>query len=979
MRLSTAWIVGAVLTVLTAFPVCVLAQGTTVTDTESNGRQRTPRNNGRVVRDSDGIPHIAARTEREVLYLQGFTHAQDRLFQMDVTRRQAEGTLGELLGAGALPSDVQLRTFGLRRAAERSLPILSQGVRDALRAYADGVNDYVARHALPPEYAALEITTFRPWAPVDSLSIVRLISFGLSFELTDLDRTTLLAQYQAAGAAQGFDGAALFFEDVSRLAPFDNAATVPDASGSRSSRGLANSLGNVAQDSTSVMNLAAPSPAMNDTVLMGLARDYLAHLRSLPSVQAAMRTPDDERGSNEFVIAGQHSRTGRPILANDPHLELTAPAIFYQNEIRTPSFSAIGGSLPGVPFIIIGNTEHFAWGVTTHRMDVTDVYQERIVSDPSSPSGLSTMYQGNLEPVQALPQVFRANTLGDGVQNNVVTVPSGGAIPTAVLIVPRRNHGPIIVFNQAAGTAISVQYAGFSGTREMQAFRSINRARNLPQFTAALQSFDVGSQNFIYGDKEGNIAYFATGEMPLREDLEDGDPVGLPPFLIRDGQGGNEWLPAQDNDPNRALPFAILPFSEMPQLINPRRGFIVNSNNDPIGNSRDNNVLNVRRPNGGIRYIGSGYGFDLGIRAGRIEQLLASFLASGRKLGVQDLQRIQSDVVMGDATFFVPFIVRALGNAQRPGAPGELTSFASDSRIVQAVARLAVWDRSTPTGIVEGFDASDQNGKRAQPQEREIANSVAATIYSVWRNQIVNQTLSATLSRQRLALPAPRDIQLTALKNLFDSFPRRSGVGVSGIDFFEVPGVAHAADRRDIVILRSVSSALDLLASPAFADAFNFSTDQSDYRWGRLHRVVLAHPLGGPFNIPPAGGAFPQPLPNLPGIPTDGGLHTVDLGNHQITRDNSNGFMFAGGPVLRYVASIESDGIESVSSLPGGESGVPGSQFYLKLLGRWLTNETFTLRTDLVDVPDNSDDGDDDRDHDRNDDRDGQRDGVHPR
>jgi penicillin amidase len=915
-----------------------------------------------VVRDKDGIPHIAATTEREMLYLQGFTHAQDRLFQMDFTRRQADGTLAELLGAGALASDVQLRTFGLRRAAERSLAILSQDVRDALSAYADGVNDYVARNPLPPEYATLEITTFRPWAPADSLSIIRLISFGLSFELTDLDRTTLLAQYQAAGAAQGFDGAALFFEDVSRLAPFDPAATVPDASASRSSRRVADPVGNVDQASASVMNLVAASPAMNDAALMGLARDYLAHLRSLPFVQAALRSPDDERGSNEFVISGKHSRTGGPILANDPHLELTAPAIFYQNEIRTPSFSAIGGSLPGVPFVIIGNTGRFAWGVTTHRMDVTDVYQERIMSDPNSPSGLSTMYQGTLEPVQALPQAFRTNTLGDGVQNNVVTVPPGGTIPAVVLIVPRRNQGPIITFNLAAGTAISVQYAGFSGTREMQAFRSINRARTLSQFTAALQSFDVGSQNFIYADKGGDIAYFATGEMPLREDLENGAPVGLPPFLIRDGQGGNEWLPAQDSDPNRALPFAILPFSEMPQLVNPRRGFIVNANNDPSGNSRDNNVLNVRRPGGGIRYLGSGYGFDLGIRAGRIEQLLASFLASGRKLGVQDLQRVQSDVVMGDATFFVPFIVRALGNALRPGAPGELTSLARDPRIVQAVARMAVWDRSTPTGIVEGFDASDQNGTRAQPQAREIANSVAATIYAVWRNQIVNQILSATLTRHGLMVPGPRDIQLTAVKNLFDNFPERSGVGVSGIDFFEVPGVARAADRRDIVLLRSVSLALDALASPDFADAYNGSTNQSDYRWGRLHRLVLAHPLGGPFNTPSANGAFPRPLPDLPGIPTDGGLHTVDLGNHQFNRNNSNGFMFAAGPSLRYVATIGSDGIESVSSLPGGQSAVPGSPFYLNLLRGWLTNEAFPLRTDVVDVPHNRDDDDEDRD-----------------
>ena len=965
LKQSKGWIVSAVLIVVTTLPVCVLAQDTTVRDTESDGRQRNSRNNGRVVRDNDGIPHIAASTEREVIYLQGFTHAQDRLFQMDFTRRQADGTLAELLGAGALASDVQLRTFGLRRAAERSLSVLSQNVRNALSAYADGVNDYVAHNSLPPEYAALEITTFRPWAPVDSLSIIKLISFGLSFELTDLDRTTLLAQYQAAGAAQGFDGAALFFEDVNRLAPFNNAATVPDASASGASSVVTNLVENFAQASTSVMNLAAASRAMNDAVLMGLAGDYLAQLRSLPFVQSALKNPDDDRGSNEFVISAQRSRTGGPILANDPHLALTAPAIFYENEIRTPSFSAIGGSLPGVPFVIIGNTERFAWGVTTHFMDVTDVYQEQIVPDPNSPSGLSTMYQGNVEPVQALPQVFRANTLGDGVQNNVVTVPPGGAIPAAVMIVPRRNQGPIITFNQAAGTAISVQYAGFSGTREMQAFRGINRAGNLNQFTAALQSFDVGSQNFTYADKEGNIAYFAAGEMPLREDLENGAPVGLPPFLIRDGQGGNEWLPAQGNDPNRALPFAILPFSEMPQLINPPRGFIVNSNNDPTGNSRDNNALNVLRPGGGIRYIGSGYNFDLGIRAGRIEQLLASFLASGQKLGVQDLQRIQSDVVMGDANFFVPFIVRALDNARRPGASGELTSFARDPRIVQAVARMAVWDGSTPTGIVEGFDASDQNGKLAEPHELEITNSVSATIYSVWRNQIVNQTLSTTLSRRGLVIPSPRDIQLTAVKNLFDNFPQRSGVGVSGIDFFEVPGVAGAADRRDIVLLRSLSIALDLLAGPAFADAFNGSTSQSDYRWGRLHRVVLAHPLGGAFNIPPAGGAFPQPLANLPGIPTDGGLHTVDLGNHQLNRDNSNGFMFPNGPARRYVASIESDGIKSVSSLPGGESGVPSSQFYLNLLRRWLTNEAFTLRTDVVGVPHDRDEDDEDRDDDR--------------
>jgi penicillin amidase len=143
---------------------------------------------------------------------------------------------------------------------------------------------------------------------------------------------------------------------------------------------------------------------LNDAVLMGLARDYLARLRSLPFVQSALKNPDDDRGSSEFVISGQRSRTGRPILANDPHLALTAPTIFYENEIRTPSFSAIGGSLPGAPFVIVGNTEHFAWGVTTHFMDVTDVYQEQIVSDSNSPSGLSTMYKARSSPCSHCPR-----------------------------------------------------------------------------------------------------------------------------------------------------------------------------------------------------------------------------------------------------------------------------------------------------------------------------------------------------------------------------------------------------------------------------------------------------------------------------------------------------------------------------------------------------------------------------------------------
>jgi penicillin amidase len=176
-------------------------------------------------------------------------------------------------------------------------------------------------------------------------------------------------------------------------------------------------------------------------------------------------------------------------------------------------------------------------------------------------------------------------------------------------------------------------------------------------------------------------------------------------------------------------------------------------------------------------------------------------------------------------------------------------------------------------------------------------------------------------------------------------------VGASGIDFFAVDGVADPADRRDVLLLRSLHDALDKLAGPDFQAAFGGSTDQDDYRWGRLHRVVMDHPLDGSLNIPPAAGAFPAPLAGLPGIPTDGGFDTVDAASHDARADAANDFMFGSGPANRLVAEPRAPGqVAAESSLPGGTSGVPGQPFYVNLLPRWLTNDTFPLRQDVDDL-----------------------------
>jgi penicillin amidase len=905
---------------------------------------------GKIVRDDDGIPHVFAQNERDMLFLQGWAHARDRLFQMDVSRRQADGTLAELLGAGALASDVQLRTIGIRRSAERSLDVLPREVQSALDAYAKGVNAYIARHALPAEYGSLEITKFRPWVPADSVSLVKMLAFATGFELLDLDRSTLLNAYTAAGAAQGFNGTALLLEDMNRFATFDAAATIPDALGkappaTRVTQLTSNALG------VNDTERGAASAGALDSGVLEMGRRYLEHINSLPWVVTAMRNADGDRGSNQFVIAGRLSATGQPILGSDPHLGLTTPATSYDNHLHAPGFDVIGATLPGLPYVLLGHNDRITWSLTTSFTDVTDVYQERLVQDPNSPSGLSTVYQGRLEPVVALPQTFRVNTPADGVADSVNAVVPSPAVPAAVLIVPRRNQGPLIVANVAAGVGISVQYTGSSGTREMQALRDLGRARNLSEFRSAVLKFDTASQNFNYADVNGNIAWFTGGELPLREDLEAGKVVGLPPYFIRNGQGGNEWLPAVTKDPDRALPFEILPSAEMPQLVNPAGGSIINANNDPTGNLADNDVLNVRRAGGGIQYLGST--FINGIRAARIRELLDQTLATKGRASSYDLQRIQADTVMGDARYFTPIIVRGFVNAQRADAAPELAALAQDARVKEAVARLAAWDQSTPTGIFEGFDAADRNGVRREPGETEIAHSVAASIYSVWRNQFIALAYDAPVRSRNLPVISSRSDALSGLKNLLENFAARQGKGASGIDFFAVPGVAAAGDRRDIVILRSLSNALTLMAGPAFSAAFNGSTHQRDYRWGKLHRIVLAHPLGGDFSTPPAGGAFAQPLPGLPGIPTDGGLFTVDQASTPFRNDSSNGFMFDSGPLRRTVSSVQSigSGIEAVSSLPGGASGELGSPFHLNLLGGWLTNEVFPLRQDILDLP----------------------------
>lgn len=922
----------------------------------------------RVVRDRFGIPHIFARNDHDVYFMMGYVQAQDRFFQMDFLRRVASGTLAELLGRGpmdrVLAQDIQLRVLGLRRAAEASYPALSQEAQAVLQAFADGVNAFLRDNPLPPEYTALELTkaAIPAWTPEDSIVIGKLLAFQLSFGLDDIDFTVRLAAYQQAGQAAGFDGTKLFFEDIFRSAPFDPSVSIPGFLQAAGMRRVAGREWKIewSRQLEDITRWVSPET-------IRAAREYLAEIADMPVLQSALGRTTAPSGSNWWIVSGAKTDTGFPMLANDPHLGLGVPAIFYEMHlvVEGPNpMNVMGVSFAGTPVIVLGRNERIAWGATTNPMDVTDVYEERVILDIATQLPIAAIFRDQRRRILAIPQVFRANQPGNGTPDDLAvippgTLPSGVSVPPVALVIPDRNNAPIIRVVKSELTdfrVLSVQYTGFGPTRELDTFLIWHRAKNLEDFKRGLQYFDFGSQNWAYVDVDGNIAYFTSGELPLREDLQEGMPDGPPPFFIRNGAGAifrgdgsierivkHEWVPLQTRQPGQAVPFEILPFEEMPQVVNPAQGFIANANNDPIGTTLDNDPLNqLRRGGRGILYLNPGY--SIGARMGRIVRLIQRELDPAQggdgRISLDDMERFQANVQMLDAEVFVPYIRQAFANARASGAPAPLAALAQDARVAEAVDRLARWDFSAPTGIPEGYDASDVNGERQPPSPEEIAASVAATIYSVWRARIIANTIDATLARVGLAGYLPSgSLAVVALRNLLDNFSQTRGRGASGLNFFDVPGVDLPPEvERDILLLRSLQEALDRLAGDEFRAAFNNSSNQEDYRWGKLHRIVFTHTLGDPFNIPPAGG-FAHLASTLRGVAVDGGFEVVDASGHDARAQGIDAFMFGSGPARRFLGEVRPDGLRTLQVIPGGQSGILGHPHYASQLGLWLTND----------------------------------------
>jgi penicillin amidase len=874
-----------------------------------------------VYEDPFGVPTIVGKSEIDVAFVQGYIHAGDRFFQMDLSRKQAQGRISELLGSAALPSDVQLRTLGLERAALRSWQATDPEAKGILQAYANGVNAWLSSNPLPPEYAGLELSKVDPWSPLDSLAFFKAVGFQLSFDLTEIDLTIQYAAYQAAGDLLGFTAIELA-NDVLPLLPLDGRVTVP---------GFLQSIGGIGQAAGKDTDPAARLEASNgpetsqqisDTTVE-LARIVHEKFSQSPFLAGFLKGHEQDKGSNEWAISGEYTESGYPLIANDPHLSLNTPATFHEvnlvYDLGEDSYSLSGVQFPAASGIIQGCNDWICWGSTWHPMDVNDVFQDQVLTNALT-LPTHTVHSGQAEPLQHVYQSYFVNVIGDEVPDNLVRAPVGIDGGGITFVSPRRNNGPLLALT--GNTALFSQYTGWSPTSDARFVLEMNQARSVDEFKSALQYFDVGSQNWIYADVEGNIGYFTSAENPIRADMAAGtiDGNGLP-WLIRDGTGAfnHEWLPVANPQPQQAVPFEILPFEEMPQVVNPPWGYIANANNDPIGVNSDGIPFNQLRPGGnGLYYLDY---FYADYRQGRIDRALSELVASGTPVTIEDMMELQANSQLLDAELTLPALLAVMDTVDVP--PGLPMNDALDV--------LSTWDYSTPTGLADGWDAGDDPNMAVEPDLAERRNAAAATVFAVWRSMLIRNTIDATLTAVGLGeyLPDATAAQRAFAHHLLN-YDTNGGVGASGLNFFP-------AGLRNTVA-GSLQDALFLLESDEFAPAFGNSRNVMDYAWGKLHRIVFDHPLNmDPLNVP-NGGGFTDLGPGLPGLARQGGFNAVDASSHSARANTLNGFMFDRGPNRRFVGEMTPDGVVGYNVIPGGQSGLFYHPNYASQLPLWLTN-----------------------------------------
>lgn len=485
-----------------------------------------------IIRDSNGIPHIFASTTHDLFVAQGYVHAQDRFWQMDFWRHIGQGRLAELFGSSQVDNDIFLRSLGFTELSEVEFEELDDESRAILEAYSEGVNAYLADHSgtkLSFEYATLVLQTRgyepEPWDPVDTLSWARMMAWDLGANMgSEIERAILAGSLPRSRVDELFPPY-----------PSDRPFILPQSS----PYGRGPAVG------------ADPTAAVGDldlAALLGPTADRVATLNEV------VGEPGADIGSNNWVVAGSKTSTGLPILANDPHLSIQMPSIWYEIGLHCDGqcpFDVVGFSFAGVPGVIIGHNDRVAWGVTNLAADTQDLYVERM--NPDNPNQYE--FEGDWVDLEVRTE----------------TIEIAGTNPKRIEVRSTR-HGPIISdrygplddFGTEAGIevpinyAVTLQWTALEPGRLVQAVLGVNQAGNWDEFRTAVGMWDIAGQNFVYADIDGNIGYQSSGLVPIRASGDGRWPSS-------GWEGSTEWT-------------GFIPFESMPTVFNPSEGFLHSAN-----------------------------------------------------------------------------------------------------------------------------------------------------------------------------------------------------------------------------------------------------------------------------------------------------------------------------------------------------------------------------------------------------------------
>ncbi|MFF1448694.1 penicillin acylase family protein [Streptomyces sp. NPDC058274] len=574
-----------------------------------------------VKRDSYGIPQIYASSDEDLFMAQGFVQAQDRFYEMDVRRHMTSGRLSEMFGKGQVKDDEFLRTLGWDRVAQKEYDTkLSPATKKYLQAYAKGVNAYLKGKDgadISLEYAALGFRNdYKPqeWTPVDSVAWLKAMAWDLRGNMQEeIDRSLMTSRL---GPKQIAD---LYPEyPYSRNKTIVQEGQYDSATGSYAQGG--STAGGGSTGSTAGTGLAGNTTAPN-----GLQSQLSGLYDVLDDVPTAVGVNGNGIGSNSWVVSGDHTITGKPLLANDPHLSASLPSVWYQMGLHCRSVSdkcqydVSGYTFAGMPGVVIGHNQDIAWGMTNSGVDVTDLYLEKLTGDG---------YQYDDKVLPFTTRKEKINIAGAKSKTIIVRETNNGPLLSdrddELVKVGKKATVDSAAPDRGDGYGISLRWTALQPGNSMDAVFELDKASNWTEFRKASQSFDVPSQNLVYADTEGHIGYQLPGKIPTR------------------GKGDGS-LPSPGWD-SKYRWTGYIPQSALPYEYDPERGYIVTANQAVVDKDKYPYTLTTD--------------WGYGTRSQRITDLIKTKIDGGGKISTDDMRQMQLDNSSEIAKLLVPKLLK---------------------------------------------------------------------------------------------------------------------------------------------------------------------------------------------------------------------------------------------------------------------------------------------------------------------------------